>query len=100
MQRETLYLAIDFIDRYLAKTSNVQKSSLQLVGVTALFIAAKAEVTKDLELSALIRICLTIQAKQSQIQLLGMHTLTLKVDVISCLRLLYLKNPLIYLFCF
>uniref|UniRef100_A0A915HPN4 Cyclin N-terminal domain-containing protein n=1 Tax=Romanomermis culicivorax TaxID=13658 RepID=A0A915HPN4_ROMCU len=43
LHRETFYLSIDFIDRYLSKEKNVSKENLQLVGVTALFIAAKLE---------------------------------------------------------
>jgi len=44
LHRETFYLAADFVDRYLSTQSNVQKYQLQLLGVTALFIAAKIEV--------------------------------------------------------
>ncbi|CAK8674711.1 G1/S-specific cyclin-E1-like isoform X2 [Clavelina lepadiformis] len=43
LHRETFYLAIDYIDRYLSNTTNIHKTRLQLVGVTALFIAAKLE---------------------------------------------------------
>ena len=44
LHRETFYLAVDYIDRYLSNTKNIHKTRLQLVGVTALFIAAKLEV--------------------------------------------------------
>jgi cyclin E len=43
LHRETFYLAVDYIDRYLSNTKNIHKTRLQLVGVTALFIAAKLE---------------------------------------------------------
>lgn len=43
LHRETFYLAIDFVDRYLSTQRNVPKTRLQLVGVTALFVAAKTE---------------------------------------------------------
>ena len=43
LHRETFYLAIDFIDRYLSVTRDVQKQQLQLIGITALFIGAKLE---------------------------------------------------------
>ncbi|XP_067652161.1 G1/S-specific cyclin-E-like isoform X1 [Haliotis asinina] len=43
LHRETFYLAIDFIDRYLSQKRNVMKHNLQLLGITALFIAAKLE---------------------------------------------------------
>ena len=41
--RETYHLALDFIDRYLAATTNVVKYQLQLIGTTCLFLAAKYE---------------------------------------------------------
>jgi len=40
--QETLYLTIHILDRFLA-TSNVGKKELQLVGVTAMFLASKYE---------------------------------------------------------
>ncbi|CAN7937741.1 unnamed protein product, partial [Ixodes hexagonus] len=43
LQRDTYYLAQDFIDRYLTKSENLPKNQLQLVGITALFLAAKME---------------------------------------------------------
>ncbi|ELT87331.1 hypothetical protein CAPTEDRAFT_150088 [Capitella teleta] len=43
LHRETFYLATDFIDRYLSITEGVEKQQLQLMGITALFIAAKLE---------------------------------------------------------
>jgi len=39
---ETFFLAVDIVDRYLALT-NVPRSQLQLVGITAVLIAAKYE---------------------------------------------------------
>ncbi|CAH3139955.1 unnamed protein product [Porites lobata] len=43
LHRETYYLALDFIDRYLSIKHDIAKQRLQLVGTTALFIAAKIE---------------------------------------------------------
>jgi cyclin E len=43
LHRETFYLAVDFLDRYLGISSNVPKNRLQLIGVTCLFIGAKLE---------------------------------------------------------
>lgn len=45
LQRETFYLAVDYLDRYLSITNNVRKTSLQLIGITSLCIAAKLEVS-------------------------------------------------------
>lgn len=43
LHRETFHLAVEFVDRYLSNQSNVPKTRLQLVGVTALFVASKIE---------------------------------------------------------
>ncbi|XP_058056321.1 G1/S-specific cyclin-E1 [Anopheles bellator] len=43
MHRETYYLAVDFIDRYLSRKTEQKKTHLQLLGITALFVAAKVE---------------------------------------------------------
>lgn len=43
LHRETLYLAIDFLDRFLGNCTDIPRTRLQLVGVTCLFIAAKIE---------------------------------------------------------
>jgi cyclin A len=43
LHAETYFLAVDIVDRYLTVTPNVARSQLQLVGVTAVLIAAKYE---------------------------------------------------------
>ena len=43
LHRETFYLAVDFIDRFLGESPSVPKNRLQLIGVTCLFIGAKIE---------------------------------------------------------
>lgn len=43
LHRETYHLALDFVDRYLATQSDIPKQQLQLIGIAALFIAAKIE---------------------------------------------------------
>ena len=43
LKRETLQSSVNYIDRYLSLTPAVAKTRLQLVGVTALFVAAKLE---------------------------------------------------------
>ena len=44
LHRETYYLAMDYIDRYLSTHQNVPKNQLQLIGITCLFIAAKVRI--------------------------------------------------------
>jgi cyclin E len=43
LHRETYYLALNFVDRYLTAEVGVRKSNLQAIGVTALFMAAKIQ---------------------------------------------------------
>lgn len=43
LHRETFYLAIDLVDRFLSAEQDVPKQELQLIGITCLFIAAKIE---------------------------------------------------------
>ncbi|XP_064546951.1 G1/S-specific cyclin-E isoform X2 [Drosophila montana] len=43
LHRETFYLAVDYLDRYLHSGRQVQKTHLQLIGITCLFVAAKVE---------------------------------------------------------
>lgn len=43
LHRETFFLTVDYIDRYLTIKENISKNQLQLIGITCLFIAAKVE---------------------------------------------------------
>lgn len=43
LHRETFYLAQDYFDRFMATQTDVMKSTLQLIGISSLFIAAKME---------------------------------------------------------
>lgn len=45
LHRQTTYLAQDFFDRFMLTQEDVRKESLQLLGITALFIASKIEVS-------------------------------------------------------
>ena len=40
LHRETFYLAVDFIDRYLSKTKEMPKTRLQLIGKTRIFMTS------------------------------------------------------------
>lgn len=44
LKRETFFYAMNYIDRYLAEVEDVPKNQFQLIGLTALHLAAKTEV--------------------------------------------------------
>ncbi|KAM4864712.1 G1/S-specific cyclin-E2 isoform 3-T4 [Thomomys bottae] len=43
LHRETFYLAQDFFDRFMLTQKDINKNTLQLIGITSLFIASKLE---------------------------------------------------------
>ena len=43
LQRETFYLATNFLDRYLDKVPNIPRKDFQLIGTSALYLASKLE---------------------------------------------------------
>ena len=45
LKRETFHYAVNYVDRYLSLVKSVNKSDLQLLGVTSMYIAAKIEET-------------------------------------------------------
>lgn len=42
-KRETFHLSINYVDRYLSSVLHIDKSEFQLIGLSALFMAAKIE---------------------------------------------------------
>jgi hypothetical protein len=43
LKRETFHYSLNYVDRFLSAHANIKKEELQLIGVTALFLAAKME---------------------------------------------------------
>jgi len=43
LRRETLFLAVNYIDRFVQLRDNIQRNILQLIGITCLLIASKYE---------------------------------------------------------
>lgn len=56
MSPQTLHISIDLIDRFLSKDLTVPRQQLQLVGITAIFIASKYEEIYPPEVSEFVRI--------------------------------------------
>jgi len=53
---QTLFLAINYLDRYLSKTA-VKKKQLQLLGITCLFIASKFEEVNQPPIEDFVYLC-------------------------------------------
>ena len=45
LNHETLYLSVKIVDAYLDKITEIKRDKLQLVGVTAMFVACKYDVS-------------------------------------------------------
>ncbi|XP_029023312.1 G1/S-specific cyclin-E2-like isoform X2 [Betta splendens] len=60
LHRQTFYLAQDYFDRFMLTQKNLDKSVLQLIGVTCLFIASKMEEANPPKLSEMA--CVTAGA--------------------------------------
>lgn len=54
LRRETLYLAVSLLDRYLRLSRGVARERLQLVGITALLVASKYEEVSPLEVKSAV----------------------------------------------
>ncbi|KAI2798610.1 G2/mitotic-specific cyclin-B2 [Blomia tropicalis] len=65
---ETLYISISILDRYMARES-IQKSRLQLVGITTLFIAAKYEEIYYPAINEFVNVCDSLYNKRDIIRM-------------------------------
>jgi serine/threonine protein kinase len=55
--KETYFRAIGIIDRYMSQSTNIQRKKYQLLGITALLLAAKIEEVTHPSISDMIYIC-------------------------------------------
>lgn len=83
--RETLYLSVNIIDRYVStvfreKTDFIPRSQYQLVGLTAYFIASKYEEVQFVEMSYLIESADNIYTVQDMMNMEIKIVNTLKFD--------------------
>ncbi|XP_037936102.1 G1/S-specific cyclin-E-like [Teleopsis dalmanni] len=73
-RRETYYLAVDYMDRYMHAVQWMPKSFFQLVGVTCLFVASKVEEIHALEIKELASlsdgVCNEIDIRRQELILL------------------------------
>lgn len=69
-RRETVFLAVSLVDRYLS-CSKVSRGQLQLVGATALLIAAKFEEVEPLEMGDLVYVADSAYSKADLLTMEG-----------------------------
>ncbi|XP_069001674.1 cyclin-A1 [Embiotoca jacksoni] len=69
LHSETLLLAVNYLDRFLSSTACVRRRELQLVGTSALLIAAKYEEISPPELTEFVYITDSTYAKKQLIQM-------------------------------
>lgn len=67
LDRETLFLSVNIIDRFLDK-QNVSKNKLQMVGSVALFIASKYQESSVVSIKQLVHLCDYIYSKDEMLQ--------------------------------
>ena len=77
MHQQTLAMAVNIIDRYLSEVA-VPRSSLQLVGITAIFMAAKYEEIYPPDISDYVRVCNETYSAEEIIDFEGQILLQLK----------------------
>ena len=77
--RETLYMAVNYVDRYLSRQSTpTRKSELQLIGVSALFFAAKLE---EIYPPKLAEFAYVTDSACTEMEMREMELMMLKVDL-------------------
>ncbi|XP_041864421.1 cyclin-A1 isoform X2 [Melanotaenia boesemani] len=69
LSSETLHLAVNYMDRFLSRTTFVKRDKLQLVGIAALLIAAKYEEISPPELNEFVYITDSTYTKKQLVQM-------------------------------
>lgn len=91
---ETLYLTINLLDRYLER-KQIPRKKLQLVGITAFFLASKYEHVTEPNISTMVKLCDKKYTKEEILEMEQnmLNTLNYRITVSSALTFLlfYLK---------
>ena len=93
--RETLYMAVNYVDRYLSRQSTpTRKSELQLIGVSALFFAAKLE---EIYPPKLAEFAYVTDSACTEMEMREMELMMLKVNLaLSSLNLRVVRTDSLY----
>jgi hypothetical protein len=97
LHRQTVQMAINYLDRFFSKTTNIQMDLLQLISVVALYIAAKKEEVQAQSPQKYLELCcaplLTIpQFNSIELKMMEILEWELTPPTYSAWLFLYLRN--------
>ena len=94
---ETLYFAVDVVDRYL-KTQHSSKTELQLLGITGLWMAAKFEETYVApKMAHLVHLCDGTYSKEQVLSMEAKIVQALDFQMLSCTSFHFLEILMRYI---
>ncbi|XP_060753210.1 G1/S-specific cyclin-E2-like isoform X2 [Tachysurus vachellii] len=100
LHRQTFYLAQDFFDRFMLTQDNTEKERLQLIGITALFIASKIEEIYPPKLTELAYVtdgaCLEEEILQMELIMLKALNWDLYPETVVSWMKLYIQMASVY----
>ncbi|KAK3532563.1 hypothetical protein QTP86_024149, partial [Hemibagrus guttatus] len=100
LHRQTFYLAQDFFDRFVLTQDNTEKERLQLIGITALFIASKIEEIYPPKLTELAYVtdgaCLEEEILQMELIMLKALNWDLYPETVVSWMKLYIQMASVY----
>ncbi|XP_053468746.1 G1/S-specific cyclin-E2 isoform X1 [Ictalurus furcatus] len=100
LHRQTFYLAQDFFDRFMLTQDDMEKERLQLIGITALFIASKIEEIYPPKLTELAYVtdgaCLEEEILQMELMMLKALNWDLYPETVVSWMKLYIQMASVY----
>ncbi|XP_017309740.1 G1/S-specific cyclin-E2 [Ictalurus punctatus] len=100
LHRQTFYLAQDFFDRFMLTQDDMEKERLQLIGITALFIASKIEEIYPPKLTELAYVtdgaCLEEEILQMELIMLKALNWDLYPETVVSWMKLYIQMASVY----
>ena len=88
---ETLFMGISILDRFIEK-NNASKDKIQLIGVTAFFIASKFEEIYPPDLADFVVVCDSLYSKKDILKMETMMLASLKFEIGRPLPLHFLRR--------
>lgn len=83
LKGETLFLTVQFLDRFLSRYMRIERAKFQLVGVTCLFIAGKYEQIQPLPLDQLVHLTAETYTRDKLIDMERIIANVLEFDLVT-----------------